>query len=68
MAIAIETNYSSPWADKVKDYLKDTSTFAIAVPIAASDLGACVTATKEEKKEPMAENEEDRDLHLSFFY
>lgn len=58
LAIAIETDYSFPLADKVKEYLADPSKFAAvaAAPAAAAGSGAAPAAAKEEeKKEEPAE-------------
>lgn len=49
LAIAIETDYSFPLADKVKEYLADPSKFAAvaAAPAAAAGSGAAPAAAKE---------------------
>lgn len=67
LAIAVETEYSFPLADKVKEYLEDPSKFAVAaVPVAAADSGAAAPAAAEEKKEEPPE-ESDDDLGFSLF-
>ncbi|KAH7855217.1 hypothetical protein Vadar_022481 [Vaccinium darrowii] len=73
LAIAVETEYSFPQADKVKEYLADPSKFAVAaapVAAAASGAGAPAAATaaakEEEKKEEPAE-ESDDDMGFSLF-
>ncbi|XP_073123185.1 large ribosomal subunit protein uL10 [Henckelia pumila] len=69
LAIAVETDYSFPQADKVKEYLADPSKFAVAAaPVAASDAGGApaAAAKEEEKKEEPAE-ESDDDMGFSLF-
>ncbi|KAK3017235.1 hypothetical protein RJ639_005523 [Escallonia herrerae] len=71
LAIAVETDYSFPLADKVKEFLEDPSKFAVAVaPVAAAASGAApaaaAAAKEEEKKEEPAE-ESDDDMGFSLF-
>ncbi|KAK7320613.1 hypothetical protein VNO77_30250 [Canavalia gladiata] len=70
LAVAVETEYSFPEADKVKEYLKDPSKFAVAaVAVSAADSGAgpaAAAAKEEEKKEEPAE-ESDDDMGFSLF-
>ncbi|XP_073020452.1 large ribosomal subunit protein uL10 [Primulina eburnea] len=71
LAIALETDYSFPQADKIKEYLADPSKFAVAAtPVAASAGGAApapaAAAKEEEKKEEPAE-ESDDDMGFSLF-
>ncbi|KAI3757809.1 hypothetical protein L6452_05352 [Arctium lappa] len=70
LAIAVETDYSFPLADKVKEYLEDPSKFAVAAPVAAAASGGAPAATAsapaEEKKEEPAE-ESDDDMGFSLF-
>lgn len=68
LAIAVETEYSFPLADKVKEYLADPSKFAAvaATPAAAVDSGAAPAAKAEEKKDEPAE-ESDDDMGFSLF-
>ncbi|KAK1377944.1 60S acidic ribosomal protein P0 [Heracleum sosnowskyi] len=68
LAIALETEYSFPQADKVKEYLADPSKFVAAVaPSATADSGAApAAAAAEEKKEEPAE-ESDDDMGFSLF-
>ncbi|XP_073140477.1 large ribosomal subunit protein uL10-like [Henckelia pumila] len=69
LAIAVETDYSFPQADKVKEYLADPSKFAVAAaPVAASNAGAAsAPAAKEEEKKEEPEEESDGDLGFSLF-
>ncbi|KAI4382784.1 hypothetical protein MLD38_008700 [Melastoma candidum] len=69
LAIAVETDYSFPQADKVKEYLKDPSKFVVAAVVAAasdSSTAPATAATEEEKKEEPAE-ESDDDMGFSLF-
>eukprot|EP00877_Chromochloris_zofingiensis_P001062 jgi/Chrzof1/10957/Cz05g18190.t1 len=66
LAIAVETDYSFPLADKVKKFLEDPSAFAVAEAPAAA--GAAAEAPKEEaKKEEPEEEEEEEDMGFSLF-
>ncbi|KAI3705635.1 hypothetical protein L1987_75874 [Smallanthus sonchifolius] len=66
LAIAVESEYSFPLADKVKEYLADPSKFAVAAPVAAAPAAAAAAAPVEEKKEEPAD-ESDDDLGFSLF-
>ncbi|XP_077225123.1 large ribosomal subunit protein uL10 [Tasmannia lanceolata] len=69
LAVAIATDYSFPQAEKVKEYLKDPSKFAVAVaPVAAGGAApdAAAAPQEEEKKEEPAE-ESDDDMGFSLF-
>ncbi|XP_071709941.1 large ribosomal subunit protein uL10-like [Rutidosis leptorrhynchoides] len=67
LAIAVETGYSFPLADKVKEYLQDPSKFAVAAPVVAASGGAAAAAAPvEEKKEEPAE-ESDEEMGFSLF-
>jgi large subunit ribosomal protein LP0 len=61
LAIAVETDYSFPLADKVKEYLKNPSAFAVAAAPAAGGAAAAAPAKKEEPEE---EEEEDMGFSL----
>ncbi|KAF5199796.1 60S acidic ribosomal protein P0 [Thalictrum thalictroides] len=66
LSIAVATEYSFPQADKVKEYLKDPSKFAVAaapVAAAAGTSSAPAAAKVEEKKE---EPEEESDEEMGF--
>ncbi|PIN20641.1 60S acidic ribosomal protein P0 [Handroanthus impetiginosus] len=69
LAVAVETDYSFPQADKVKEYLADPSKFAVAVtPVAAADSGAApAAAAKEEEKKDEPAEESDDDMGFSLF-
>ncbi|KIZ02211.1 60S acidic ribosomal protein P0 [Monoraphidium neglectum] len=62
LAIAVETDYSFPLADKVKAYLADPSAFASAAPAASGEPAAAAPAKKEEPSE-----EEEEDMGFSLF-
>ncbi|GAA0163214.1 ribosomal protein [Lithospermum erythrorhizon] len=69
LAVAVETEFSFPLADKVKEYLKDPSKFAVAAaPVEAAGAGGSAPAAEkvEEKKEEPAE-ESDDDLGFGLF-
>ncbi|CAN0368965.1 unnamed protein product [Lampetra planeri] len=65
LAIAVETEYSFPLADKVKAFLADPSAFVAAAPVAA--VAAPAAAAKEEKKQESEEEEEDDDMGFGLF-
>jgi len=69
LAIAIELDYSFPLAEKVKEYLKDPSKFAVAaVPVAsATEAAPAAAAPKEEEKKPEPEEESEEDMGFSLF-
>ncbi|KAJ9683776.1 hypothetical protein PVL29_016325 [Vitis rotundifolia] len=68
LAVAVATEYSFPQADKVKEYLKDPSKFAVATaPVTASDAGAAPAASKEEEKKEEPAEESDDDMGFSLF-
>ncbi|KAK3122648.1 hypothetical protein QOZ80_8AG0616320 [Eleusine coracana subsp. coracana] len=67
LAVAVETDYSYPHADKIKEYLKDPSKFAVAAPVAAADAGGAAAAPKEEEKKEEPAEESDDDMGFSLF-
>lgn len=65
LSIAIETDYSFPAAQKIKNYIANPSAFAASAPAAAaSSSGAAPAKVVEEKKEEkkVEEEEEDDDM------
>ncbi|XP_043701327.1 60S acidic ribosomal protein P0-like [Telopea speciosissima] len=69
LAVAVATEYSFPQADKVKEFLKDPTKFAVSVaPVAAADSGAAPAAAAaskvEEKEEPAEESDDDMGFSL----
>lgn len=70
LAIALETEYSFPQADKVKEYLADPSKFAVAsapVAAAAASYGAAPAAAAEEEKKEEPAEESDDDMGFGLF-
>lgn len=65
LAIAVETDYSFPEAEKTKEYLKDPSKFAAAAAPAAS--AAAAAPAKKEEKKPEPESESDDDMGFGLF-
>ncbi|KAM0009375.1 putative ribosomal protein L10P [Helianthus debilis subsp. tardiflorus] len=66
LAVAVETEYSFPLADKVKEYLADPSKFAVAAPVAeAAPVAAAPAETK--KEEPKEETDDEEDFGISLF-
>merc|ERR1712241_1089470 len=59
LAVAVETDYTFPEAERTKEYLADPSKFAVAAAPAAAAGGAA--PAKEEKKEE-SEEESDEDM------
>jgi len=64
LAIAVETEYSFPLADKVKEFLKNPGAFAAAAPAAG---GASAAAPAAAAAAPEPEEEEDADMGFSLF-
>jgi len=64
LAIAVETEFSFPLADKVKEFLKNPGAFAAAAPAAGAG-GAAAPAAAAAAPEP--EEEEDADMGFSLF-
>ncbi|CBI31491.3 unnamed protein product, partial [Vitis vinifera] len=68
LSVAVATDYSFPQADKVKEFLKDPSKFAVAVaPVAAADAGGSAAPPKEEEKKEEPAEESDDDMGFSLF-
>lgn len=70
LAVAVETEYSFPAADKIKEYLANPEAFAAAAPAAGGGGGGggggAAAPAEEEKKEEEAEESED-DMGLGLF-
>lgn len=62
LAISIETDYTFPLAQKVKDYLADPSAFAVAAAPAAGGATAAAAAPEPEPEEEEEEEAGDFDL------
>jgi len=61
LAVAVETDYTFPAAQKIKDYIANPSAFAAAAPVAAakSAAPAAAAAPVKEEKKPVEEEEDD---------
>ncbi|KMZ73253.1 putative 60S acidic ribosomal protein P0 [Zostera marina] len=66
LSIALATEYTFPQAEKVKEYLKDPSKFAVAAVPSEAAASSSVPAAVEEKA-PEPEDESDDDLGFSLF-
>jgi len=65
LAVAVETEYTFPAAQKIKDYIANPSAFASAAPAAAAAApaaAAAAPAAKEEKEEKKKEESDDDDM------
>ncbi|KAJ1383603.1 Ribosomal protein L10P [Sesbania bispinosa] len=69
LSVAVATDYSFPQADKVKEYLKDPSKFAVAAVAAPATNSSTApgTASKEEEKKEEPAEESDDDMGFSLF-
>ncbi|KAM4095405.1 hypothetical protein ACJW30_08G027500 [Castanea mollissima] len=69
LSVAVASEYSFPQAEKVKEYLKDPSKFAVAAaPVVAADSGAAPDASaKVEEKKVEEEDDSDDDMALNLF-
>nr|AVR59262.1 60s acidic ribosomal protein p0 [Stellera chamaejasme] len=70
LAVAVATEYTFPQAEKVKEFLKDPSKFAVAVAAAAPAAGggdAPAAASKEEEKKEEPAEESDEDMGIGLF-
>lgn len=64
LAISLETDYTFPHAQKIKDYLADPSKFASAAPAAAAPAAQTAVKAEAPKKE---EPSEEEDMGFSLF-
>uniref|UniRef100_A0A7N5JVJ9 Large ribosomal subunit protein uL10 n=1 Tax=Ailuropoda melanoleuca TaxID=9646 RepID=A0A7N5JVJ9_AILME len=65
LAVAVETNYSFPLAEKVKAFLADPSAFVAAAPaVTEAAAPAAAAPAKEEAKEESEESDEDMGFGL----
>uniref|UniRef100_A0A4X2KGT8 Large ribosomal subunit protein uL10 n=1 Tax=Vombatus ursinus TaxID=29139 RepID=A0A4X2KGT8_VOMUR len=68
LAVAVETEYTFPLAEKVKAFLADPSAFAVAAPAAAAPATAAPAAAAPAKVETKEESEEsDEDMGFGLF-
>lgn len=66
LALSIKTDYTFKQSEKIKEYLKDPSKFAVAAP-AASPSKAPAAAAKKEEKKPEPESESDEEMGMGLF-
>lgn len=64
LAIAVETEYSFPLAEKVKEFLADPSAFVVAAPVAAAASAPAAAAPAQEEKEESEESDDDMGFGL----
>jgi large subunit ribosomal protein LP0 len=63
LAVAVETEYTFPAAQKIKDYIANPSAFAVAAPAAVAAAPVAAAPVKEEKKEDKkVESDDDDDM------
>lgn len=67
LAVAVATEYSFPEADKVKEFLKDPSKFAVAAVAAPADASAAVPAAAPAAANEEPEEESDEDIGFGLF-
>lgn len=60
------TDYTFPESERIKEYLKDPSKFAVAAPAAAAS-GGTGGAAPAKKDEPEESEESDDDMGLGLF-
>ncbi|XP_073529501.1 large ribosomal subunit protein uL10 [Phyllobates terribilis] len=64
LAVAVETDYSFPLADKVKAFLADPSAFAVAAPVVEAASTPAAAPAKEETKDESEESDDDMGFGL----
>ncbi|XP_023879484.1 large ribosomal subunit protein uL10 [Quercus suber] len=68
LSVAVASEYSFPQAEKVKEYLKDPSKFAVAAaPAVAADSGAAPDASSKVDEKVEEEEDSDEDMALNLF-
>lgn len=67
LAVAVATEYSFPEADKVKEFLKDPSKFAVAAVASPADVSAAVPAAASAAANEEPEEESDEDIGFGLF-
>jgi large subunit ribosomal protein LP0 len=60
LAIAVETEYTFPAAQKVKDFIANPSAFAVAAPTPAAAAAPAAAPAKDDKKKVVVEEEEKK--------
>ncbi|XP_072002457.1 large ribosomal subunit protein uL10 [Engystomops pustulosus] len=64
LAVAVETDYSFPLADKVKAFLADPSAFAVAAPVVEAAKAPAAAPAQEKEKEESEESDDDMGFGL----
>ncbi|XP_063769211.1 large ribosomal subunit protein uL10 [Pseudophryne corroboree] len=64
LALAVETDYSFPLADKVKAFLADPTAFVVAAPVVEVAAAPAAAPKKEEKPEESEESDDDMGFGL----
>lgn len=67
LAVAVATEYSFPEADKVKEFLKDPSKFAVAAVASPADASAAAPAAAPAAANEEPEEESDEDIGFGLF-
>ncbi|XP_059292904.1 large ribosomal subunit protein uL10-like isoform X1 [Lycium ferocissimum] len=70
LAVAVESEYSYPQAEQVKEYLKDPSKFAVVTATAiecAASQGEIVDTNQDKKEEAAEESEEEEEALFGLF-
>jgi len=67
LAVAIETDYSWPEIDELKDRIANPDAYAAAAPAAGASTEAAADAPKAEEKKEEEEEEEDDDMGFGLF-
>jgi large subunit ribosomal protein LP0 len=62
LSVAVETEYTFPAAQKIKDFIANPSAFAAAAPAAAAPAASAAAPAKEEKKEEKKEESDEDDM------
>ncbi|XP_068094818.1 large ribosomal subunit protein uL10 [Hyperolius riggenbachi] len=64
LALAVETDYSFPLADKVKAFLADPTAFVVAAPAAETATAPAAAAPAQEEKDESEESDDDMGFGL----
>uniref|UniRef100_A0A8B9SQP9 60S acidic ribosomal protein P0 n=1 Tax=Anas platyrhynchos TaxID=8839 RepID=A0A8B9SQP9_ANAPL len=66
LAVAVETDYTFPLAEKVKAFLADPSAFVVAAPVAAESAAPAAASAAAPAKEAAKEESEESDEDMGF--
>jgi len=64
LAVAVQTEYTFPEAERTKEYLADPSKFAVAAAAPAASAAPAAAAKEEKKEEPEEESDDDMGFGL----